>query len=105
MRSMGLLLALAAGLAAAEEPLSPLGLWRVDQAQSEPIYDRALARLEALGPRRKIGLAFALQRVAAVPAEPHDRPLDLILTEAGPRVPDITARATAPDARRGGDAA
>jgi len=46
MRSMGLLLALAAGLAAAEEPLSPLGLWRVDQAQSEPIYDRALARLD-----------------------------------------------------------
>ena len=46
MRSMGLLLALAAGLAAAEEPLSPLGLWRVDQAQCEPIYDRALARLD-----------------------------------------------------------
>jgi len=68
-------------------------------------YDRALARLEAAGPRRKIGLAFALQRVDAVPAEPHDRPLDLILTEDGPRVPTITARASAPDARRGGDAA
>jgi 5-formyltetrahydrofolate cyclo-ligase len=68
-------------------------------------YDRALARLEAVGPRRKIGLAFALQRVDAVPAEPHDRPLDLILTEDGPRVPITIARARAPDARRGGDAA
>lgn len=68
-------------------------------------YDRALERLEALGPRRKIGLAFALQHVTAIPAEPHDRPLDLILTEDGPRVPTTTTRASAPDARRGGDAA
>lgn len=68
-------------------------------------YDRALERLEALGPRRKIGLAFALQRVDAVPAEPHDRPLDLILTELGPRVPNIAARVPAPAVRRGGDAA
>jgi 5-formyltetrahydrofolate cyclo-ligase len=50
-------------------------------------YDRAIERLEARGPRLKIGLAFATQEVDRVPAEPHDRRLDLILTEAGPIVP------------------
>ncbi len=50
-------------------------------------YDRALARLERDRPVVKIGLAFACQRVEAVPAEPHDRRLDLVLTEAGPLVP------------------
>ena len=52
-RSTVLLLALAALPAAADEPLSPLGLWRVDQAQSEPIYDRSQARLE-FGPDGKL---------------------------------------------------
>lgn len=53
-------------------------------------YDRALDRMERVRPRLKIGLAFACQRVDAVPAEDHDRRLDLILTEAGaitPRIP------------------
>lgn len=53
-------------------------------------YDRALDRLERSRPRLKIGLAFACQRVDAVPAEPHDHRLDLILTETGaitPRIP------------------
>lgn len=50
-------------------------------------YDRALERLEATRPRRKIGLAHAVQEVARVPEEAHDRRLDLILTEAGPIVP------------------
>ena len=59
-------------------------------------YDRALERLEATGPRRKIGLAFSAQRVDTIPAEPHDRPLDLILTEDGP---------VGPRADQGGDAA
>ncbi len=36
----------AASCFAAGPPASPLGLWRVDQAQREPIYDRALARLD-----------------------------------------------------------
>ena len=41
------LAALAAALAAAAgEPASPRGLWRIDQAQREPIYDRSEARLE-----------------------------------------------------------
>ena len=51
-------------------------------------YDRTIERLEACGPRLKIGLAFAVQEVARVPAEPHDRRLDLILTEAGAIRPD-----------------
>ena len=53
-------------------------------------YDRALDRLESRRPRLKIGLAFACQRVDGVPAEAHDRRLDLILTETGaitPRIP------------------
>ena len=47
-------------------------------------YDRALDRLERQRRLFKIGLAFSVQQVDAVPFEPHDRPLDLILTEAGP---------------------
>lgn len=46
-------------------------------------YDRALERLITVRPRFTIGLAFAAQAVDAVPAEPHDRPLDAILTETG----------------------
>ena len=46
-------------------------------------YDRALARLTATGPRLTVGVAFATQEVDRVPTEPHDRRLDLILTEAG----------------------
>lgn len=47
-------------------------------------YDRAIARLDTLGKRpRLIGIAFACQEVASVPFEPHDIPLDAILTEEG----------------------
>lgn len=53
-------------------------------------YDRALARLDAGRRRLAIGLAFSIQRVDEVPAEPHDRPLDLILTEAGAIRPAAT---------------
>lgn len=50
-------------------------------------YDRAIARLMALGRRpRLIGIAFACQEVASVPLEPHDIPLDAILTEHGLRI-------------------
>lgn len=48
-------------------------------------YDRAFA---AHKPARRVGLAFAVQEVPAVPAEPHDMPLDGIITEAGFRLPD-----------------
>ncbi|MBZ9936713.1 5-formyltetrahydrofolate cyclo-ligase [Mesorhizobium sp. BR1-1-16] len=45
-------------------------------------YDRAIDGLRALGHRPLlIGLAFAVQEVEKVPFEPHDIPLDFIVTE------------------------
>ncbi|HWF94796.1 MAG TPA: 5-formyltetrahydrofolate cyclo-ligase [Xanthobacteraceae bacterium] len=44
-------------------------------------YDRTIAALRAKQPVLAIGLAFAVQEIAAVPATPHDAPLDLVLTE------------------------
>ena len=45
-------------------------------------YDRAVAGLRAAGRfPRLIGIAFSVQEVAAVPMEPHDAPLDMIVTE------------------------
>jgi 5-formyltetrahydrofolate cyclo-ligase len=44
-------------------------------------YDRTLAALKACA----IGIAFVGQEVTALPHEPHDRPLDAVLTEAGLR--------------------
>ena len=59
-------------------------------------YDRAFARLpDAM----RIGVGYAVQEVPAVPAAPHDAPLDAILTERGLRI--TSARA----ARRCGVAA
>lgn len=47
-------------------------------------YDRAIARLHGMGKRpHLIGLAFACQRVEAIPVEPHDVPLNAIITENG----------------------
>ena len=47
-------------------------------------YDRTIARLHAEGIRpRLVGVAFAVQEVAAIPAETHDMPLDAIVTETG----------------------
>ena len=43
-------------------------------------YDRTLPRLARAGVRA-IGLAYAAQVVERLPAEPHDHPLDGILTE------------------------
>ncbi|WP_394688040.1 5-formyltetrahydrofolate cyclo-ligase [Hoeflea sp.] len=49
-------------------------------------YDRAIARLRESGkPPRLIGTAFACQKTEALPAEPHDVPLEMILTEQGLR--------------------
>lgn len=49
-------------------------------------YDRAIARLIAKGMTPKlIGIAFSCQEVESVPVEPHDVPLDAILTEDGLR--------------------
>jgi 5-formyltetrahydrofolate cyclo-ligase len=47
-------------------------------------YDRTLAALRAAGPVAAIGFAFAAQEVPAVPREPTDAPLDLVVTETGP---------------------
>ncbi|MDQ0457043.1 5-formyltetrahydrofolate cyclo-ligase [Rhizobium paknamense] len=54
-------------------------------------YDRAIARLNAKGLKpRLIGIAFDCQEVEAVPAEPHDVPLDAVVTESGVRL--LTSR-------------
>ena len=47
-------------------------------------YDHVLGRLRACKPIHAVGVAFAVQEVGRVPAEPHDQSLDALLTEAGP---------------------
>ncbi|MEJ0013692.1 MAG: 5-formyltetrahydrofolate cyclo-ligase [Bauldia sp.] len=45
-------------------------------------YDRAIALLHAKGARPLlVGVAFAAQEVAAIPTEPHDVRMDIIVTE------------------------
>jgi 5-formyltetrahydrofolate cyclo-ligase len=47
-------------------------------------YDRAIARARAQGhPPRLIGIAFDCQEVPNVPFEPHDVPLEAVITESG----------------------
>jgi 5-formyltetrahydrofolate cyclo-ligase len=49
-------------------------------------YDRAFAFVKPRGAWHRpklIGVGFAAQRVAAIPAEPHDVRLDAVVTEAG----------------------
>lgn len=46
-------------------------------------YDRTLEQLRARRATLAIGFAFAGQQVDALPIEPTDQPLDLIVTEAG----------------------
>ena len=47
-------------------------------------YDRTLGALRADGrPVLAVGLAFAAQRIEALPVEPFDAPLDLLVTEHG----------------------
>lgn len=49
-------------------------------------YDRAIARLDQKGIKPQlVGVAFDCQEVQIVPDEPHDMPLDAILTESGLR--------------------
>jgi 5-formyltetrahydrofolate cyclo-ligase len=58
-------------------------------------YDRALRRRLDAGRRwkrpRLVGVAFACQELATVPASPWDVPLDLIVTERGVLVPERRA--------------
>jgi 5-formyltetrahydrofolate cyclo-ligase len=44
-------------------------------------YDMTIARLRSMKPVIAIGIAYAAQEIAAVPATPRDAPLDLVLTE------------------------
>ena len=46
-------------------------------------YDRTLEQLRARRATLAIGFAFAGQEVDALPVEPTDQPLDMIVTEAG----------------------
>lgn len=59
-------------------------------------YDRTLAfRRERAAPPHLVGIGFEAQRLAALPAEPWDVPLDAVCTEADtllfPERPSITA--------------
>lgn len=45
-------------------------------------YDRTLARLKALKPIIAVGVAYSVCEVEAIPDEPHDEPLDYVLTES-----------------------
>ena len=46
-------------------------------------FDRSIAELSSRHSVLAIGLAYAVQEIEDVPREPHDRLLDLIVTEAG----------------------
>jgi len=55
-------------------------------------YDRAIARLYEIHPDlRTLGLAFAAQEVGEVPTGPHDRRLDLVITESEALGPSAAA--------------
>ena len=45
-------------------------------------FDRAIAALSAMHSVLTVGLAFAAQEIERVPAEDHDRRLDVVVTEA-----------------------
>ena len=60
-------------------------------------YDRALARLRSEGRVFVCGLAFFGQELEEIPAEPHDIPLDWLMTERG-SIPLFMMRAMAANA-------
>jgi 5-formyltetrahydrofolate cyclo-ligase len=45
-------------------------------------FDTAIAALEARHPVLTVGVAFSVQEVATVPMEPHDRRIDIIVTDS-----------------------
>jgi 5-formyltetrahydrofolate cyclo-ligase len=51
-------------------------------------FDRSIAALSEKHPVLTIGLAYSVQELDAVPAEDHDQPLDLIVTETGVMRPE-----------------
>lgn len=44
-------------------------------------YDRTLAALRRAGPVTAIGFAYAVQEIRAIPVEPTDQPMDVIVTD------------------------
>ncbi|WP_286799448.1 5-formyltetrahydrofolate cyclo-ligase [Oceanicaulis sp. UBA2681] len=46
-------------------------------------YDRTLEKLKQSGPLTVVGLAYAAQKLAKIPAEAHDIRLDWVVTEQG----------------------
>jgi 5-formyltetrahydrofolate cyclo-ligase len=60
-------------------------------------YDRTLAGLRAAGAPLAVGLAYEAQRVAAVPVDAFDQPLDWLVTELrGQAIADGMPRAPGP---------
>lgn len=55
-------------------------------------YDRTLEGLRAKRPTLTIGFAYGAQEDTALPLEPTDQPLDLIVTETGVITPTVGAR-------------
>lgn len=50
-------------------------------------YDRTLQMLRESGQVTAIGLAFAVQELPDIPADPFDQPLDLVVTDRGHILP------------------
>jgi 5-formyltetrahydrofolate cyclo-ligase len=48
---------------------------------STGFYDRTLEAFQHTKPVKTIGLAYSLQELTNFPAEPHDIPLDIVITE------------------------
>jgi 5-formyltetrahydrofolate cyclo-ligase len=44
-------------------------------------YDTVIAHLERTGPVLTVGVAFSTQEIDAVPLEPHDRLLDIVVSD------------------------
>ena len=65
-------------------------------------YDRALTRLREQGRVFVCGLAYFGQEVEEVPAEPHDVPLDWVMTERG-SIPLFMMRAMSENAPNAAD--
>ena len=53
-------------------------------------FDRAIAALSQKHPVLTVGLAYAAQEVDDVPAEPHDRGLDFVVTETETIQPNVS---------------
>lgn len=66
-------------------PLLAFDAAGVRLGQGGGYYDRTLAALRRSAPVGAVGLAYAGQQVGHLPVEPHDQPLDGVLTEKGYR--------------------